>query len=248
VRGLGDAVHDSCESVVMPFYLPDEPTTKLAKITREFHIVNDLDCKVLTRNDIIIPERIDISLARRRISIGSCGNMTCSIRVTPCTAKVSKHPVRSASSIAMPPNRTAFIPIRFAELKGYHDYVFTQMYVLQTIVSSNQEGIFVTNVGDTEATIKKGCRIGHISIFYNGAASTRKRLFETIKTTPFWTYIAQNPKPSSSKPSEDEKKEAPDKSKDTDMAVVPNPRIKCFPKICHCYSGRTRTSQKASVQ
>ena len=54
----------------MPFYLTDDSGTKFAKITREFHVVNDLECKLLIANDIVIvPEQIDISLAKERFAL-----------------------------------------------------------------------------------------------------------------------------------------------------------------------------------
>jgi len=56
IGGLGDMVHKSWETVVMTSYIPDESGQKLAKITREFHVVNDLNCKLLIANDITAPE------------------------------------------------------------------------------------------------------------------------------------------------------------------------------------------------
>ena len=173
VRGIGDTVHNSWETVVMSIYLPDESGTKLAKITRELHVVNDLECKLLLGNDIIVPEGIDISLSRRKIRIGSCSDMTCTIRVTPCHAEIPRSPVRAASTTTIPAKSTEYVPIRFAGLKADQDYLFkpypyqtylpNDTYVLPDIFSATQEGIFITNVGDKEATVVKGCRIGYIS-------------------------------------------------------------------------------------
>jgi len=74
IRRLGDTVDKCWESVVMPLYNPDESGTKLAKITREFHVVNDLDCKLLIGKHITVPEQVVISLAK--------GNFL-ALRVTP---------------------------------------------------------------------------------------------------------------------------------------------------------------------
>src|SRR5277367_2146854 len=74
VRGTGDTVHNSWETVVMSIYLPDESGTKLAKITRELHVVNDLECKLLLGKHITVPEQVVISLAK--------GNFL-ALRVTP---------------------------------------------------------------------------------------------------------------------------------------------------------------------
>jgi len=103
----------------------------------------------------------------------------------------SQSTLNCAASINIPSNRTVFIPIRFAELKGNHDYLFTpypnhiympkDTYVLQIVAPSNQDGIYVRNVGDKDETIKKGCCIGHISRFRDGAAP-HKAVSDTVKS------------------------------------------------------------------
>src|SRR5271169_6536349 len=76
VKGIGDEMYLSKESVVL-----DVTNTRLAKITREFHIVQDMDCGLLIGNDIIEPEGIVIDLAKKRMQISACDNMTCRLKV-----------------------------------------------------------------------------------------------------------------------------------------------------------------------
>src|SRR5271154_5336006 len=47
IKGLGDEMYLSKESVVLDVFFPDITNTRLAKITREFHIVQDMDCGLL---------------------------------------------------------------------------------------------------------------------------------------------------------------------------------------------------------
>ena len=56
IKGIGDEMYLSKESVVLDVFFPDVTNTRLAKITREFHIVQDMDCGLLMGNDIIEPK------------------------------------------------------------------------------------------------------------------------------------------------------------------------------------------------
>jgi hypothetical protein len=210
IHGLGDTIYNSWETVVMPIYLPDESGTKLAKITREFHVVDDLECRLLIANDIIVPEQIDISITKRKIRVGSCKDIICTLRSTP-RDRISKHPVRAASTMTIPAKGTEYVPIRFAGLKADQDYLFNpypyhmympdDTYVLSTGVSAQEEGIWVTNVGEKDVIVVKGCRIGYIS--RNGATtncwpeiSNGERKSEQMSTkTSVSTTMTSKPSP-----------------------------------------------------
>src|SRR5271170_6341874 len=81
VKCIGDEMYLSKESVVLDVFFPDVTNTRLAKITREFHIVQDMDCGLLIGNDIIEPEGIVINLAKKRMQISACDNMACRLKV-----------------------------------------------------------------------------------------------------------------------------------------------------------------------
>src|SRR5271163_3882403 len=81
IKGLGNEMYLSKESVVLDVFFPDVTNTRLAKITREFHIVQDMDCGLLIGNDIIEPEGIVIDLAKKRMEIAACDNMVCQLKV-----------------------------------------------------------------------------------------------------------------------------------------------------------------------
>ena len=81
IKGVGNELFLSQESVVLDIFLPDVSNSRFAKITREFHIVRDMACGLLIGNDIIEPEDIVLNLAKRKMYIGSCRSMACSLRV-----------------------------------------------------------------------------------------------------------------------------------------------------------------------
>src|SRR5271154_1769342 len=80
VKGIGDEMYLSKESVVLDVFFPDVTNTRLAKITREFHIVQDMDCGLLIGNDIIEPEGIVINLVKKQMQISVCENMVCQLK------------------------------------------------------------------------------------------------------------------------------------------------------------------------
>ena len=63
--------YTSKETIVLNVFLPDLSGKHFAKLRREFHIVEDLDCGLLIGNDIIEPEGIAIDLAKRKAHIRS---------------------------------------------------------------------------------------------------------------------------------------------------------------------------------
>ncbi|RPB07442.1 hypothetical protein P167DRAFT_404472 [Morchella conica CCBAS932] len=58
VRGLGEAVHSSSQYMVLQLSLPgkdDKEEELVAQISREFHLVPNLGCKILIGTDVIVP-------------------------------------------------------------------------------------------------------------------------------------------------------------------------------------------------
>src|SRR5271170_1483681 len=77
IKGVGDELFLSKESVVLHVFFPNVTNTCLAKITLEFHVVKDMECRLLIGNDIIEPEGIVIDLAKKKMQISACHNMAC---------------------------------------------------------------------------------------------------------------------------------------------------------------------------
>jgi hypothetical protein len=62
IKDVGDALYESWETVVLTIYIPNESSTRLAQIEREFHIVSDLDCRFVIGTDVITPEKMLIDM------------------------------------------------------------------------------------------------------------------------------------------------------------------------------------------
>src|SRR5271163_1680377 len=121
IKGVGDEMYLSKESVVLDVFFPDVTNTRLAKITREFHIVQDMDCGLLIGNDIIEPEGIVIDLAKKRMQISACDNMGCRLKVRRKREK-NHVVVRCAKETVLKRGET-FVPIRFPKLdEGHHTF------------------------------------------------------------------------------------------------------------------------------
>ena len=171
IKGVGEEVHTSKEAVILEVLFPEISGKCLAKIKREFHIVQDMDCDLLIGNDIIEPEGIVMDVARRAAAIRSCENMACRLRVTP-KKRVTNFVVRCAKTTTMDSNSSHTVPIRHPELDTYSDYVFRRYlnnaylpdgcYVLRGVVAGDQQRILVTNVSDKPIVISKDVRLGLI--------------------------------------------------------------------------------------
>src|SRR5277367_4994309 len=116
IKGLGNEMYLSNESVVLDVFFPDVTNTRLAKITREFHIVQDMDCGLLIGNDIIEPEGIVIDLAKKRMQISACDNMACRLKVRQ-KRQMNRVIIRCAKETALKPWETV-VPVRFPKLEG----------------------------------------------------------------------------------------------------------------------------------
>jgi hypothetical protein len=171
LKGIGDELYLSKESVVLDVFFPDITKTRLAKITREFHIVQDMDCGLLIGNDIIEPEGIIMDLAKKRMEITSCNKMRCQLKVR--RKKQKNHvTVRSAITTVLLPQCGKHIPIRFPQL-GTHDIYDVHPYVSQRDIPkgcyamrdnrlcADKPTMWVVNVGKGPAVISKDTRLGY---------------------------------------------------------------------------------------
>ena len=64
IKGVREELHTSKEAVILEVLFPDILGKRLAKVRREFHIIQDMDCSLLMCNDVIEPEGIVMDVAR----------------------------------------------------------------------------------------------------------------------------------------------------------------------------------------
>ena len=73
IRGVSSNLYYSDEYVIATFYLQGK--TGVAALTREIHLVDDLQANILIGADILTPEKIKLDYESQRIIIGSCQNL-----------------------------------------------------------------------------------------------------------------------------------------------------------------------------
>src|SRR5271163_3111659 len=119
IKGLRNEMYLSKESVVLDVFFPDVTNTRLAKITREFHIVQDMDCGLLVGNDIIEPEGIVINLAKKKMQISTCDNMACHLKVQRKKRDSSHVVIRCAQATVVREGAHRFeqVRVRFPQLE-----------------------------------------------------------------------------------------------------------------------------------
>src|SRR5271155_22970 len=176
IKGVGDdsVPYTSKETIVLNVFLPDLSGKRFAKLRREFHIVEDLDCGLLIGNDIIEPEGIVIDLAKRKAHIRSCENMVCQLRLP--RRGITNYAVRTSkrATITLGQGQMKSIPIRFPDLNKHTNYTFKPGLDIAALyfkgctppnkLMGEQKLFSLKSVtkGNITITIPKGVRLGHI--------------------------------------------------------------------------------------
>src|SRR5271170_5462033 len=172
VQGIGDEMYLSKESVVLDVFFPDVTNTRLAKITREFHIVQDMNCGLLIGNDIIEPEGIVIDLAKKRMQISACDNMACRLKVRR-KRQMNRVIIRCAKETALKPWETV-VPVRFPKLEG--EYWFREYpgrlsalasafcWTRSCLIGGDKKEIQIYKCSDEEVIIPKDFKLGYIEL------------------------------------------------------------------------------------
>src|SRR5271170_910878 len=172
IKGVGDEMYLSKESLVLDVFFPDVTNTRLAKITREFHIVQDMDCGLLIGNDIIEPEGIVIDLAKKRMQISACNNMVCQLKVRRKQRDSSHLVIRCAQATVVREGAHLFeqVRIRFPQLeKKYYPFKACSNLpkgcrIFQNELSEDWTKIIVNNWSDKDVTIPKDFKLGYIEL------------------------------------------------------------------------------------
>jgi hypothetical protein len=176
IKGVGDdsVPYTSKETIVLNVFLPDLSGKRFAKVRREFHIVNGLDCGILIGNDIIEPEGIVIDLAKRKAHIRSCENMVCQLRLP--RRGITNYAVRTSkrATITLGHGQIKSIPICFPDLGKYANYTFkpdldiAALYFKGCTLPNKLMGeaklfsLKRATKGNITITVPKGLKLGHI--------------------------------------------------------------------------------------
>jgi hypothetical protein len=181
VRGIDNRTQKTSTYVVLQIFIPghhkQDDAVKLAEVRREFHIVDDLRCKMIIGEDVIEPEGIVIDSQSRKASIKSCGEFAFKVRITPKGRQVLHRRVRSMNRVTVPPGSTALIPIKVKPLPENRDYEYTPVYdhhtaylaeaggFLRAVLNSHTEAVVFHNQSTNTVVVQKNLRIGYIDDF-----------------------------------------------------------------------------------
>ncbi len=86
-------------------------------IRREFHVVNDLKCKLLMKLDIMISKKMIINLKNKSLIIFICENMTILIRINLKSNSRIKRIVHNKKSVIILSNSVMSVSIYLREKK-----------------------------------------------------------------------------------------------------------------------------------
>src|SRR5277367_4725839 len=173
IKGVGDELFLSKESVVLDVFFPDVTNTRLAKIMREFHIVQEMVCGLRIENDIVEPEGIAINLVKKRMQISACNNMACHLKEQRKKRTTSNCVViRCAKQTVLKSGEThgtdTLVPIRFPKLEGKQS-CWLKEYDLPFccylgLVRWDTKEVKVHNYSDKDVIIPKDYKLGYIEL------------------------------------------------------------------------------------
>jgi hypothetical protein len=128
VRDIKNILHQFNSYVILDFYLLDIVDEKKVKehIHREFHIVNEVKCKILMRLNIMISKEMTINLTNKSFVIFICENLVISIRINFKSNSRIRRIIHSKKSIKIFSNSIVSIStyLRDKKLSSNKDFFF----------------------------------------------------------------------------------------------------------------------------
>ena len=167
VKGLGTAMHDTDEYVLVPMYLPavkQDGTRVLCRIVREIHLVDNLKAHMLIGNDIVGPEKIVLDVNQSKAFIGSCdatADITCRQRGQQYTRAI-----HARKTLTIPPRSECLIPVaKLSDVPTERDFLFepiaqTNITLYAHLVDAKVHGVIAKNETDRHVRISKKQRLG----------------------------------------------------------------------------------------
>ncbi|TAQ83100.1 hypothetical protein B7494_g8576 [Chlorociboria aeruginascens] len=165
VRGISDLKHPTTEYIVLVFYLEGEHS--YACITREVHLVDNLQAKMLIGVDILGPERIDISITKRVATVGQCDDIDIPLRIMQRGPRVARS-VLAQDTVTVPPRSKVVIPVHHIALPD-RDFIFepaqTPLTMFAHLVDKELSGIIAQNDSDAPVQVECNLKLGLVQEF-----------------------------------------------------------------------------------
>ena len=128
IRGVGAQIHRTDEFAVLTFYLKGKDLKDqeaVAAITREIHIVDDLQANLLIGADILTPEGMTLDYQRQQITIGSCEDLKVAFNSYSRQEPNLRRTIRAQGNVTLKPKQITRVPVHFqGNLPGDRDFFF----------------------------------------------------------------------------------------------------------------------------
>ena len=169
LRGIGSNRHATTEWTTLGFYMDGESEagdSVTIKITRDFHIVDNLKANMLIGMDVLGPEQVTIDLPRNRVIFGSCNNVSVPVQTTARDNVRIRRVVRSERRQEVPPQSTAQVAVTVggkAQLPD-RDFLFEPHTagVYAHFIDSRVDFVNVRNEKNTPLIISRRQRMGSV--------------------------------------------------------------------------------------
>ena len=115
VRGVSNKIMSTSEYAMVTVYIKDlvDGISKMACLTMEVHIVNDLKANILIDTDILTPQGMTVDLEVRVVKLRKYQGLEVPIDVVARTQSRSKRIIRTKSSIILAPGITTEVPVAY---------------------------------------------------------------------------------------------------------------------------------------
>ena len=170
VRGIENDIHETNEYIIHEIYLPDgkdkDERAVTAKTTpREIHLVDGLAADMLLRNDILVPEEIDLLFSKEIAHIGSC-DVNIPIEVH-SKEPLMRRVINSKKASIIPPHSNATVTIHHLNLPD-RDFLFEPredsiLSLYAGLINKNTEAILVKNDSDKPVKIQRNMKLDNLS-------------------------------------------------------------------------------------
>lgn len=178
VKGLGSAMHNTNEYVLIPIYFPafkQDGTRVLCCIVREIHLVHNLKARMLLGNNLIGPEKIVLDVTQNKAYIRSCG-----VTTTITSWKLGPYQRRAIvakEALTIVPRTDAVVPIATFKALPKRDFIFEpraqrDLTMFAHLVDSQMSGVLVKNETNHFVQIPRKlclgmlCEIDYENIFF----------------------------------------------------------------------------------
>ena len=166
IRDLGTKKHNACEYTIIPIYIPDSDSNKIALIRRKIHIVNNLSAKTLIDIDIIKSEEIVLDIDRDFATIESYNSLQISMSIMakgPRTDTV----IISKARFAIPAHSLLTIPIKQVDLPPDRDLIFESeqldtLTLSAHLVDHTLSQVLIRNDTDLPITLSRHTRLSKV--------------------------------------------------------------------------------------